>query len=140
MILTYFVYGGALFVSTFLIYLSEYVKTKLQTRILIGLSFFVIFVVAALRYNVGSDYNSYEWLFYRFQEGGAQYVEIGYRYLNIFVADLGIGFEGLVAILSFVTYYFFYKAYPKEKAYVFHFVFVCTLYLYSFSNLRSSIV
>lgn len=140
MILTYFVYGGALFVSTFLMYLSEYAKTILQKKILIGLSFFVIFIVAALRYNVGEDYPSYEWLFYQFQEGGAQYVEVGYRYLNIFVADLGIGFEGLVAILSFATYYIFYKAYPKEKAYIFHFVFICTLYLYSFSNLRSSIV
>ena len=53
------------------------------------MSFFVIFIVAALRYNVGADYPSYERLFYQFQEGGAQRIEVGYRYLNIFVADLG---------------------------------------------------
>ena len=32
MILTYFVYGGALFISTFLVYLSEYAKTILQKK------------------------------------------------------------------------------------------------------------
>lgn len=104
------------------------------------MSFSVVFIFSAIRYNVGADYPSYEWLFYHFQEGGAQYVEVGYRYLNIFFANLGFGFEGFVAIISFVTYYIFYKSYPKEKAYIFHFVFICTLYLYSFSNLRSSIV
>lgn len=129
MFLTYLVYGGVLFFSTLFVYLSERTYILIQKKMLLALSFFVIFIVAALRYNVGSDYPSYEWLFYQFQNGDAQYVEIGYRYLNIFVADLGIGFEGLVAIFSFVTYYIFYKAYPKEKAYVFHFVFVCTLYL-----------
>lgn len=140
MILTYMVYGCALFFSTLFLFISDKVNHKSQKKLLIILSFSVIFIFSAIRYNVGADYPSYEWLFYHFQEGGAQYIEVGYRYLNIFFADLGFGFEGFVAIISFVTYYIFYKSYPKEKAYIFHFVFICTLYLYFFSNFRSGIV
>ncbi len=140
MVLTYIVYGGVLFFSTLLLYLSDKVSKSFERKLLITLSFFIIFIVAAIRYNVGSDYQSYSYLYYAFQDGNEQFVEIGYRFLNIFIYKLGFNFEWFVAILSFITYFIFYKSYPKEKAYIFHFLFICTLYLYSFSNFRSSLV
>lgn len=140
MILTYVVYGGVLFFSTFFLYLADKVKRKTERNILFVLSFLMVFFVAAIRYNVGSDYPSYAWLFYEFQAGGGKYIEVGYRLLNIAIYEVGLGFKGFVFFLSFITYFVFYKSYPKEKAYIFHFVFLCTLYLYSLSNFRSSLV
>lgn len=140
MALTYVVYGGVLFLSTFFLYLADKVKSRLQKKSLTALSFTVVFIVAAIRYNLGEDYPSYARLFYQFQQGSGLYIEPGYRYLNVFLHQIGFSFSGLVAFLSFITYLIFYKTYPKKKAHIFHFVFMCTLYLYSFSNFRSSIV
>src|SRR5699024_11119162 len=110
----YFVYGGVLFFSTGLLYLADKVKGKLEKRVLVVLSFLMVFIVAAIRYNVGSDYPSYAHLFYVFPAGGAQYIDVGYRYLSIFGFYLGLSFKDFIIFLSFITYAFFFKGYPKD--------------------------
>lgn len=140
MLLTYTIYLSVLFSSTFLLYLADKFRNLWLRNLLISFSFFVVFFVAAIRYNVGSDYPGYAEYYYLFQNDGGHFVEPGYRLINILFSELGLGFKYFVGFISFITYFIFYKSYPNKKSYIFHFVFMCTLYLYSLSNIRSSIV
>lgn len=140
MFLSNIFYSGILFVSTLLVYLSQRVATALQRNILFGLAFMVVFLPAAIRYGIGIDYFSYEVIFHQINSGEPFNKEIGYYLLNYVVGFFGMGFEGFVVVTSFISYYFIFKAYPRSNAWIIHFLFVCYLYLYTYSNIRSAII
>ncbi len=137
---TYLIYFLVLSLSTTSLYFADRANSRLKKAIFVTLSFMIVFVIASIRYNVGSDYPNYAEIFYSIQGGGSKDIEVGFRYLNLFFSSLGFGFQGFVVFVSFITYLIFYSSYPKEKSYIYHFVFLCTLYLYTLSNLRSSII
>ncbi|MDE1239238.1 EpsG family protein [Vibrio aestuarianus] len=137
---TYLIYFIVLFLSTVSLYFADQANTRLKKAIFVTLSFMIVFVISSIRYNVGSDYPNYAEIFYSIQDGGSKDIEVGFRYINLLFSSLGFGFQSFVFFISFITYFIFYRSYPKEKSYIYHFVFLCTLYLYTLSNLRSSIV
>lgn len=140
MAFSFFLYNTVLIVSTILVFLSDKVKGQRQKNATLLLAFFVVVIPAALRYGIGVDYFNYEKAFYGIANGEDLRFEFGYQMLNQAFIKLGLSFEYLVAFVSFLTYALFFKAYPNENKWFTHFVFMCTLYLYVYSNIRSGII
>lgn len=140
MAFSFFLYNTVLIVSTILVFLSDKVKGQRQKNAALLLAFFVVVIPAALRYGIGVDYFNYEKAFYGIANGVDIRFEFGYQMLNQAFIKMDLSFEYLVAFVSFLTYALFFKAYPKENKWFIHFVFMCTLYLYVYSNIRSGII
>src|SRR5690554_6009517 len=140
MALTFVLYNSIVLFSTLFIYLSEKTTTVLQRKTCLVIAFLIIFIPAAIRYFVGVDLPNYEVAFYQIKTGVEVRFEIGYYFLNYLIAILNLSFEWLVAFISLITYMFFFRAYPNKNAWLIHFLFMCTLYLYTYSNLRSGII
>ena len=66
-------------------------------------SFLSLFLVSALRLNVGTDYSSYERIYRRMENGWASYYEYGFRYLSKLLIALGLNVQWLLAISAFIT-------------------------------------
>lgn len=138
---TLFLYNFVLFSSTFLVYLSEKASTRLQRKVCMVLAFLIVFIPAALRYEIGIDYFSYEIMFNNVKDGTSTFfesrIEPGYYFLNWIVVKSGLSFEYLIATVSFFISLFFFKSYPNKNKTVFHFVLWITIYLETFNTLRS---
>jgi hypothetical protein len=141
LITTYFLYASILFFSTVFVYFSEKSKSIVANFAWLFLSFLWLFIPAAIRYGIGTDYYSYELIYNRVFYGIETRVEPLWYLVNyIFNNYLGVSFQVLVTFTSFVTYLFLYLSYRVEKAWLLHFGFITILYLYTYSNLRSGIV
>lgn len=137
---TYFLYSSILFFSTFFVYIYEKEKNSILSFCFIFVAFLIVFIPSAIRYNIGIDYSTYVEIFNLIEIGEVSHVEIGYEYLNRLIIFLGFEPEVLVVVVSFLTCFFIFKGYPKEGAWVINFLFVSTIYLYTFSNFRTGIV
>lgn len=140
MVATYILYNFILFGSTFFIYLYEKAKDKYFAKFCFFIAFLILFIPAAIRYNIGTDYPSYVNIFYSIQSNIDTHVEIGYKMLNKFVAFFGLDAQWLIALVAFLTYFFVFKGYPKKDAWLPHAIFMLVLYMYSYSNLRTCLV
>lgn len=139
MLETYLFYNLILVASTFFVYLYEKSTDKVVGKLMLFVSFLIIFLPAALRYNVGTDYWSYVEIFNRIQSGEKTYVELGYAFINQFIIYLGLEVEWLFAFIAFLTYYLAYQSYPKKNAAIYHFLYITVFYLMTFTSLRSAI-
>ncbi len=136
---TYLFYNLILIASTFFVYLYEKSTDKVLGKLMLFISFLIIFLPAALRYNVGTDYWSYVDIFKRIQNGEITYVEPGYVMLNKVIIYLGLSVEWLFALLAFLIYFLAYKSYPKKNAATYHFLYITVFYLITFTSLRSAL-
>lgn len=74
------------------------------------LSFSVLFLIAALRYGVGTDYwLRYAPLFELIQQGDVEGQEIGYVLLNKAVGLVTDDYQGIFVVTSFITIALFYR-------------------------------
>ncbi|NBL76577.1 MULTISPECIES: EpsG family protein [Proteus] len=140
MVFSFILYNFILFSSTLFIFLFNITKSKYIKHIFIFISFFIVFIPSALRYNIGTDYRTYVEIFNKLKLYHYSYVEFGYTQLNQLIISLNLTSEYLFAIVAFLTYFFIYLTYSKSnKSYIFHFLFICTGYFSSFYLLRSTI-
>lgn len=123
--------------------LISFIPKKENKKFFLLISFAVLFVFAALRYNYGNDYSSYNEFFDTVKMGGriAGINEIGYRYLN----QIFPSFQLLIAFISLVFLFAIYKVivtsvepelYPLA---LFIFIIDPYLFLMSLSMIRESI-
>ena len=138
--MTFVLYNSILLLSTFFIYLSDKISGKYGKLFFVSIAFLILYLPAAIRFNIGSDYLSYKDIFYTIASSSAVKYELGFVYLNKIIYFFGFGYETLVAVSSFIAYAIFFKSYPIKGAWVIHFLFVCSLYLYLYSNIRSGFV
>lgn len=138
---TLLLYNGILLVSTFFIYLSEKERTAIGRALCTTIAFFIIFLPAAFRFEIGRDYFSYQRIFNQIADGiYSGDIESGYYFLNWLVASLGLSYEWLVGLVAFLIYFIAFLSYPKKNRAVFHFFFFVIFYFWSFNLLRSVIV
>ena len=141
MLITLILYNSVLILSTAFVYLSEKTPFPTERIIMRLLAFSIVFLPAALRYEIGIDYFSYKLIFENIRDGNYLIsdgkVEPGYYALNWVVANLGLPFECLIAIVSFFILFLFNLSYPKKNKYIFHFAFIALLYFTTFNLLRS---
>lgn len=138
---TLLLYNGILLVSTFFIYLSEKERTAIGRALCTTIAFFIVFLPAAFRFEIGRDYFSYQRIFNQIADGiYSGDIESGYYFLNWLVASLGLSYEWLVGLVAFLIYFIAFLSYPKKNRAVFHFFFFVIFYFASFNVLRSALV
>ena len=106
------VYNIILLLAVSFAYLS---KVKNYNRRFILLSYLTLVLFCSLRYDVGWDYGGYVEAFGFIKKRGDYYFEIGYLQLNKFFSFSPIGYIGVFAVMSSLTYLFLYKALIREK-------------------------
>lgn len=114
-------------------------------RLCCFLAFVVVFLVAALRYDVGTDY------FYTYVPGflslkrnpdGYNYYEPAFKFLNLFCIAITDNYQSIFALTSLIVYgIFFYtickwSAQPKISFFVY---FSSSMFFNSLSNIRQAI-
>lgn len=96
---------------------SDPLANRLRTRgdvtvstIGVVVSFLILFLIAALRYGIGTDYwFRYAPLFDQIQYGNVDGQEVGYLYLNKVVAYITSDYQGIFVATSLLTVGLFYR-------------------------------
>lgn len=116
---------------------SGKIITLKQRNMLVVLSFIPVFLVSALRYEVGVDYHSYAWMFDAVKQGQAIHAEMGYKFLNQLVLLYSNNSQSIFIVTSAITltliFYGIYKYSPNPALSIF--LLVTMGYLFSSFNI-----
>lgn len=83
--------------------------------ILCTLTFLTVFFTAAIRYNVGNDYQNYIYMFQRINTAEFTSVEIGFKSLGKLIGNVTTDAQWLFVICSFVTLLFIFLGIVRES-------------------------
>lgn len=109
------VYYVVLGFSAFVAFISDKAKSQMLSYYFAIISFLPIYLLCALRYNVGSDYIAYQDIFYNIKYGYGSYVEPLYYSLNYLFSAFKNGWLGVFAISAFITFTPLFYIGCKEK-------------------------
>lgn len=133
-------YNSILLGSTFFVWLSEKGKGGLERYFFLGIAFLLVFLPAAMRFDVGTDYFSYvdiyenpsrlEWY---------KYKEPLFYFVNWFYQSAGAHFQWMFATFAFIFVVVAFKVYPRRKAWVLHLALIALLYFQSFNIVRQAV-
>lgn len=137
MLLTYTIYLYVLSFAFVIAFCYEHSKSNFKTILWIIL-FLSLWVPAAIRYGVGTDYYRYISMVDSVRLGYIS-TELGYYLINYIVVATGIASQWAVAISSFLVLMLCLKSIPNKYFSISVFVLVCTFYLPSFSLVRQAI-
>lgn len=130
-------YFSILLSTTFLIYLRDKGKGKLEYYTFTATVFLIIFIISAIRYDVGVDYlnyiHIYEYILYE------ERIEPAYYLLNRVLYYLEANSQWVFVISSLIFTALTIKSYPRKKAWIFHLGIILIFYLHSFNIVRQSI-
>lgn len=132
-------YNFILLSSTLFVRLSEKGRTNFDRRFLLGIAFLLVFIPAAIRYDVGTDYLSYVSIFespsilenYKIKEPG-------FYFITWFLKTNGFHFQWMFVIFAFIFTFIAFKAYPRKNAWLLHFLFFSMLWFSSFNIMRQT--
>jgi hypothetical protein len=102
--------------------------------------FMTLFIPAALRYGIGTDYNTYVQWFYAIGAGVKKNNEWGYRLLNKFLYDYDFDVQWFFVIMSFFTLYFLFIATPRKSFYIIIALYYLFFYFQLFNLVRQSLI
>lgn len=136
---TYLLYNGIVIFSTIFVFFAEKTKHEGLRWLLLAGSFLIIYIPAAIRYNIGSDYWSYESLYNQYLIGDDLYIESGSKLIMFIMSELGLSAHWFFVITSFLIYFVYYLSLPKKGASLYHFTYMLTFYLTSYNLVRSAI-
>jgi len=144
MIGTLLLYNFVLLSSTFFVWLSEKNKDNTTKYVYLYIAFLSVFFLSAFRYGIGKDYFNYLDIFIDISQNGKDFnydgrIEIGYLWLNQLISFLGLSYDSLVIVVSFIFTLFIFLSYPKKNKAVFHFFIFGVYFFVSFNLLRNSI-
>lgn len=119
--------------------LCHYLFFKRKKNITFFLITFLIFIISAVRYNVGTDYIHYSKIYFWIINNYNIYVEIGYKYFNELIYFIFNDVRYIYIISSLLIVFSFYKAIKDnvDKKYWFFslFLFITSGILFSSFNL-----
>lgn len=135
------VYWGLLAVLTINTFLSFWIKEKAFQRLLIALSFIIVFAFAALREGIGVDYENYLNYYIEYETIGHFHkkMEIGYTFINYICNATGVGFSGLIIITSFLTFYPIFLVSFKTYKPLIQYIYFLLYYPMSYALIRQCI-
>lgn len=136
LVYTYFVYNTILILSAVFSFLAEYSVLKSSRIISRFLLFFILFIPAAIRYDIGTDYSNYIDLYNSLNNTP---IEIGYYYINLFVHHFHLSTQWIFAISSFITYSIVCFGLHGRFFCLTIIFYVLLLYLWSYSIIRQAI-
>lgn len=133
-------YNFILLSSTFFVWLSEKGRTSFDRRLLLGIAFLLVFIPAAIRYDVGTDYVNYLNIFENLARlEGYKYKEPAFYYINWLLRSIDVHFQWMFATFAFIFTLVAFKSYPRKKAWLLHFLFFSTLWFFSFNIMRQTV-
>ncbi len=134
------IYNIVGFFCIFFVYISEKIITL--KNIGITLALFLIVTLCGLRYNVGTDYESYVGIFEIIASDGFVIVEPGYYWFNKVFANFNNGSVYVFLIFSLITYVFLFYSLAREKILLLGLFFTFTFGFVFLSNnlIRQSLV
>lgn len=103
------------------------------------ITFLLIFLPIAFRYNVGADYPNYIDIFHQITHKGATYLEPGYWWLNYLVYSLGGDAQTALAVAAFITLFFFFRGTKKEEWFIYSILFFLLIFTWCCSTVRQMI-
>lgn len=97
-------------------FLYSYSKEKIIVFLSKSITFFMLFIPAAIRKDIGTDYFSYMRMFIDTREYGFNYwkVEYGY-YLLIKILQYCFNYQSIFIVMAFFTFYFLFKSLNSRK-------------------------
>ncbi|WP_435331846.1 EpsG family protein [Morganella morganii] len=139
MLFSLVIYNVILFGSGLFTFLQEKVRNRNIKFIFILLSFLLIFIPSAIRYNIGTDYRVYVEIFESLKQHELLYLDPGFRYINEIIIYFKLPAEILFFITSFLIYFFIFLSLPSKGKYVYLIIFITSTYFVSYNLVRSSI-
>ncbi|EPO5266057.1 EpsG family protein [Providencia rettgeri] len=135
MITTYIIYNLTLLFGSFFAFLSQYCKNKKASLIFLSLSFIIVFLIAAIRYDIGTDYKNYVEIFKNL-DSSSEYLEISFIFIASILKSNNIDVQFLFVVFSFISLLFVYLASRNSNKFLFITAFILILYFQSFSAIR----
>lgn len=132
-------YISIFLISTILAFEYHYWNDKVLRKINLAFLFLVLFIPAALRYNIGTDYALYEIFYEEIKTGDLVNKEFGFIFLMKCFIWLGLDFQFFIAFVSGLTYYFVIKVFqslPRESGPLYIALFVLYHYFHSYCIIR----
>lgn len=121
-------------------WVSEKGKGNLERYVFLGIAFLLVFVPAAIRYDVGTDYMSYLSIYENsWKLENYKYKEPGFYFINWFYLSIGAHFQWMFATFAFIFTAVAFKAYPRNQAWLLHFLFFAMLWFFSFNGMRQAV-
>lgn len=124
--------------STFFVYISEKGKGNLERRVFLSIAFLLVFIPSAIRYNIGTDFLSYIYI-YESLDLYKEKIEPGYYFLNLFLKIFNANPQWVIASSAFIFTSVTFLAYPKKHAWILHFCFFSMLWYFSFNGIRQAL-
>ncbi|MDI9738109.1 EpsG family protein [Stutzerimonas stutzeri] len=137
MLITVFFYSSIVIVSALFVYLSENSKKIEEKLIMLFFAFLVVFIPAAIRYNIGTDFLAYIDIFENIEQHPR--LEAGFYYSNYFLKMFGFPSQTIIALMAFVFSLVALVALPREKGWVVYFAFMLVVYFFSFNVIRQAV-
>lgn len=109
---------------------------------MMGLSFLSVFVIAAIRHEVGTDWPIYLDYYNWINDGTLSFSEVLFNLLNKLVYHTAGDFQVLVVIVAFLSYFFLFKAIEEQSiSYPLSLLifFVSSMFFASMNQLRQAI-
>lgn len=139
MIATYIIYNTVLILGGGLAFFSEWQNNRLSRNLLYMLSFLIVFFPMAFRYQIGTDYENYVYIFNNLAEYDLIKLEPIYYALNYVIKYLGMDVQWVFILTSFIFCYFiYYTAQFYHRGWIITF-FILLFYLASFNIVRQSV-
>lgn len=133
---TYIVYNSILILSILFSYYAEFSKTnqgRILSRILV---FTTLFIPAAIRYNIGTDYENYTSSFYSLNNIDFEY---GFHLLNLIISYFELSPHWIFVTSSLLTYSLITFFIGRKNYAIIITFYTLLLYLWSYSIVRQAI-
>lgn len=134
---TILLYNFILFSSTFFVFLSEKGRSDFERYTFLFVAFLIIFIPAALRYDIGADFLSYINIYNNLED--YTWMEKGFYSVNLMLKKINAHPQWSIVTLAFIFSWVTFRSYPPEKAWIIHFLFITAFYLLSFFIIRQAI-
>lgn len=134
---TVFFYNLIVLSSTFFVYFSEKCKYRFDRNILLFIAFLIIFIPSAIRYNIGTDFPNYIYIYDNLESH--THMEPGFYYINKLLRFVNARAQWSIAVLAFIFSYAAIFSYPKKDAWILHLAFTLSLLFFSFNGIRQAI-
>lgn len=132
-------YNFILLSSTFFVWMSEKGKGNLERYFFLSIAFLLVFLPAALRYDIGTDYVNYLDIYETGSYKSYQFKEPAFYFINWFLNSIDAHSQWLFFTFSFIFTAVAFKAYPRRNAWLLHFLFFSMLWFFSFNGIRQAI-
>ena len=114
----------------------SFAKDKSAILIAKIITFNLLFIPAALQYGIGEDYFDYVKIYNGIPFGRFVNIELGWRWLNLAVYNLGGTAQTVIALTAFLSLFFLFCEVDNKKWFLYAPVCMIMIYMWLFTTLR----